>query len=52
MKTRRKKTTEKLSEHEIEEILQRASLHFTPEDFVTRDEDDNEDDIFQDLELD
>ena len=52
MKTRRKKTTENFPEPELEEILQRASLHFTPEDFVTRDEDDNEDDIFQDLELD
>ena len=52
MKTRKKKTTEKLSELEIEEILQRASLHLTPEDFVTRDEDNNEDDIFQDSELD
>ena len=52
MKTRKKKTTEKLSEPEIEELLQRASLHLTPEDFVTRYEDSNEDDILQDLELD
>lgn len=52
MTARKKKTTKKFSEQELEEILQRASLHLTPEDFVTRDEDDNEDDISQDLEVD
>ncbi len=41
MKTRKKKTTGKKSELSLEEFLQRASLHFTPDDFITVREESN-----------
>ena len=42
MKTRKKKTTGKKSELSLEEFLQRASLRFTPDDFITVKEESNQ----------
>lgn len=42
MKARKKKTTGRNSELSIEEFLQRASLRFTPDDFITEKEESNQ----------
>ncbi len=42
MRNQKKKTTGKKSKLSIEEFLQRASLRFTPDDFITVKEESNQ----------